>query len=675
MTDSMLDSISDPTVGVGTGTGQRDLELLQGISSRDSDRVVHAHAGIPSAAVPGIRGRGRSRLESGIAHGGLPDRGESLTEFRSFPPGAFGEFPQGIPESSRVRIRRDPESSGWWEFPRFFGCGSGGFPVSSRCGIRSFQELFRLGSGGSGILQVGIRRFWNSPGWDQEVPEFPRLGSGGSGILQVGIRRFRNSPGVDQEVPEFSTCWSFQEFSSCGSRGIQSPPGDGSARSSLGWDQEVLEFPRCGSGVSGILHLLELPGVFQVWIRSFRSSSGWDQEVPEFSKLGSGGSGILRVGIRRFRNSPGVDQEVPEFSTCWSFQEFSRCGSRRIQSPPGDGSARSSPGWEQEVLEFSRLGSGGSGILHLLQLPGILQLWIRRIRNSLGVDPEGSRVRQVMEVPGALWVENRRFWNSAGVDQEVPEFSTCWSFQEFSRCGSRSIQSPPGDGSAGNSPGWDQEVPEFSTCCSFQEFYNSGSGGSGILWAWIQKDPESSRRWNFQEFSRCGSGGSGILHLLELPGVLQVWIRRIWNSPGVAQEDPESPHSLWEFGSFPELSSLPIPALNSLREGAGRNSSRKNQEQPQLRLEIGKIPPGGIQIPVEFWDLISEGFSNLSDSMIHEFQEWLREEIPSAGLGNFPVWDKIRPLQGWDWENPSGIPEENPGFPAFCLPPILGGWG
>lgn len=46
--------------------------------SRDPHRGVHAHAGLPGAAVPGVGGRGGRGLEGRAAHRGLPHRGEAV---------------------------------------------------------------------------------------------------------------------------------------------------------------------------------------------------------------------------------------------------------------------------------------------------------------------------------------------------------------------------------------------------------------------------------------------------------------------------------------------------------------------------------------------------------------------------------------------------------------------
>lgn len=142
------------------------------------------------------------------------------------------------------------------------------------------------------------------------------------------------------------------------------------------------------------------------------------------------------------------------------------------------------------------------------------------------------------------------------------------------------------------------------------------------------------------EFSRWESGGSGILHMLELPGVFQIGIRRIWS--------PCIPFGNWVMPGTPLV---PIPALNSLWEGtwAGIPSRKSGSTSGTAAVEAGNWEnsswrdsnPGGFGGPgsrvalaeLEFWDLISEGFSNLRNSMIPPatFQEWLHEEIPSLG--------------------------------------------
>lgn len=53
-------------------------------SSSDSYRGVHPHPGLPRAAVPGVRGRGRRRLESRPQDGRFPDRGTATFYLQPF---------------------------------------------------------------------------------------------------------------------------------------------------------------------------------------------------------------------------------------------------------------------------------------------------------------------------------------------------------------------------------------------------------------------------------------------------------------------------------------------------------------------------------------------------------------------------------------------------------------
>lgn len=152
-----MDGLSLP---LWNSLGNPSIPLPVVFSSRDPDRGVHAHAGIPSAAVPGIRGCGRSRLESGIAHGGLSDRGELLVEFHSFPR-SFGNCP-GILEFYRVWRGRIQTPPGHGTSRGSLGVD----PEGSRCPPGVDREL-------PGAPQVWIRRIWNSPGVDPERTKVP----------------------------------------------------------------------------------------------------------------------------------------------------------------------------------------------------------------------------------------------------------------------------------------------------------------------------------------------------------------------------------------------------------------------------------------------------------------------------------------------------------------------
>lgn len=68
--------------------------------SRDPHRGVHAHAGLPSASVSRVGGRGGRGLEGRAAHGGLPNRGEARPSLW----GPVGCWPLSEPEE---------DSPGW----------------------------------------------------------------------------------------------------------------------------------------------------------------------------------------------------------------------------------------------------------------------------------------------------------------------------------------------------------------------------------------------------------------------------------------------------------------------------------------------------------------------------------------------------------------------------------